>query len=120
MSESSLSGAIKIVKCMFCGNMLRYRIIVTTVIKKRVIYEYQNTKRNYIALLLPAVFLPGCGVIDWVKEKFGTTPKTNAGCFHCFSMREPGQVVNDGSEVLVTINGQPIISVKSLNVILKC
>lgn len=69
-------------------------------------------KYFYIALLLPVIMLPGCGFIDWIKNKFGketkgaeqvvdfSSPMTNISC-------------NDTSEILVTIKGKPAITVKT-------
>jgi parvulin-like peptidyl-prolyl cis-trans isomerase-like protein len=67
----------------------------------------------YIALLMPLVFLSGCGVVDWFKGKCGmgsgsSTPQEMVG-----SNPMTNIAVNDTSEVLVTINGRRVVTVDS-------
>jgi hypothetical protein len=49
-------------------------------------------------LLVPVVFLPGCGAWDWLKEKFGGSKS----CMSC-----------DSSAVLVSMKGKPVITMQS-------
>lgn len=73
--------------------------------------KIQQRNYFYLALLIPVVFLPGCGMIDWVKEKFGGAKKTEQPVAQATAMNCCG--TGDTSEVLVTIKGQPAITVKS-------
>lgn len=69
-------------------------------------------KHNAIAKNAPILImigslmvLPGCGMLDWIKDKLGSKPGS--------AQRDAGQ---DGSAVLVTINGQPLITKGMLEV----
>lgn len=59
-----------------------------------------------VGLLISCIILlPGCGFIDWLKDKFGGVrpiPTKHAG--------KGFDVVTDGSPALVTMEGQPIVS----------
>ena len=59
------------------------------------------------------VLLPNCGLVDWVKEKFGGGKKTE----EMGSMQITEQVakVDDGSAVLATIDGKPLITKNMLD-----
>ncbi len=67
------------------------------------------TKRasHRIALLMigSLLFLPSCGLIDWVKERFGWGKPTPAAPAPAMA-----GVVDDGSAILATIDGKPLIS----------
>lgn len=66
----------------------------------------QKRVSHGIALLMVGsiVLLPSCGLMDWLKEKFGggapTTPAPTSVAVR----------VDDGSPVLATIDGKPLIS----------
>lgn len=74
--------------------------------------QQRMRKHFYIALLLPVVMLPGCGVLDWVKNKFGGGSKGTEQVVD-FSSPMTNVSIDDHSEVLVTINGKPAITSKS-------
>lgn len=68
----------------------------------------QKRVSHGIAVLMigSVVLLPSCGLIDWVKEKFGgTTPTTTQE-----SMSVAVASVDDGSVILATIDGKPLIT----------
>jgi len=64
-------------------------------------------KNNGLSLLLlvaPALFLPGCAPLDWVKKQFGGAAK-----------KEMAETLSgDTSQVLVTIDGKPAVTVNKL------
>lgn len=66
-----------------------------------------------IAVLMigTVVLLPSCGLIDWVKEKFGGDKPTTQK-----SMDVAVASVDDGSAVLATIDGAPLITKNMLEV----
>ncbi len=66
-------------------------------------------KYFYVGLLIPALFLPGCGAWDWVKSKLGCSPAGRS----VMSSPMTNVAVDDTSEILVTINGKPAVTVKS-------
>ena len=58
-------------------------------------------------LILPILFLPGCKALDWIKEKLGmSTPQAT----YVDTEKKTINEVQDGSEVLVTVNDQPRIT----------
>ncbi len=50
------------------------------------------------------VLLPSCGLMDWLKEKFGGAPTTPAAPTNMAAR------VEDGSPILATMDGKPLIS----------
>lgn len=60
------------------------------------------------------VLLPNCGLIDWVKETFGGDSK--APTSQTESMNVAVASVNDGSAVLATMDGAPLITKNMLEV----
>lgn len=71
---------------------------VTLFVTKRTFMK-QMIKKNGIALIMISslVLLPGCGLLDWLKEKLGSKPGM-------------GQQGEQSGEVLVTIDGKPLIT----------
>lgn len=70
-------------------------------------------------VILPLMTLPGCGVIDWVKEQLGMVkPQTREmSDFGSMSMSEGAKTTNrvdDGSDILVTVKGSPAITMQML------
>lgn len=60
--------------------------------------------------LIPVLLLSGCTPIDWIKDKLNSgKPNTNA------SNSEDIAIVQDGSVVLATLQGKPIVTETSLN-----
>jgi hypothetical protein len=60
----------------------------------------KNQKKLALVLLIaPAIFLPGCGLVDWFK---GKTDKQEVA--------KPGN-----GDVLVSMNGKSVITVKDLD-----
>lgn len=59
-------------------------------------------------LLVPVVFLPGCGALDWVKDKLGMSKKSDA---------QQTQLAAGGSagDALVSMNGKTIITKTDLD-----
>ncbi len=84
-------------------------------------------KAAQVALLaLPIMMLPGCGALDWIKGKLGMSkPQTTSGISD-FGMSDDMDVngekktdnglggADDGSEVLVWIEGKPAITMQML------
>ncbi len=84
-------------------------------------------KAVHVALLaLPIMMLPGCGALNWIKEKLGMSkPQTTSGVSDFGVSKDmdmngekktgDGLVsADDDSEVLVTIEGKPAITAKML------
>ena len=79
-----------------------------------------------IALLaLPLMMLPGCAALDWIKDKLGmskpqTAEVSDYGMADDMGMNGEKKTSNglgsaaDGSEVLVTIDGKPLITMAIL------
>ncbi len=69
-------------------------------------------KRNGIVLLMASslVLLPSCALVDWIKEKFGGTSTTSGVSPAERAMAQATGSVTDGSMVLATINGKPLIT----------
>jgi len=64
------------------------------------------------------VFLSGCAPLDWVKDKFGgekspATPKVNSGAETIAGKVAPIQLKGRGDKVLVTLEGVPVMTIKS-------
>lgn len=66
-------------------------------------------KRNVYPIVVAGllVLLPGCRLVDWIKGKTGGTPTTDA--------TELAQTSGDGSAVLATIEGKPLITQQMLD-----
>lgn len=67
-------------------------------------------KQHGLSFLLVGslMILPSCGLFDWVKEKFGgTAPESMTSDTTETAM---AIVVQDGSPILATINGKPLIT----------
>lgn len=68
---------------------------------------HKKVSKNNISILMLSslLFLPSCGLIDWIKEKFGggtpAAPSTQP-------MGGPARA--DGSPILATIDGKPLIT----------
>jgi hypothetical protein len=74
----------------------------------------KRVSHGIVALMIGSVvLLPSCGLIDWVKEKFNGDSKAPAAQE---SMDVAGASVNDGSAVLATIEGAPLITKNMLEV----
>lgn len=60
--------------------------------------------------LVPVLLLSGCAPIDWIKDKLNSgKPNVNA------TTSEDITIVQDGSVVLATLQGKPIVTETSLN-----
>lgn len=68
----------------------------------------KHISRGITVLMIGSlVVLPSCGLVDWVKNTFGgksSTPQSSNG------MSVAVASVDDGSAVLVTMNGKPLIT----------
>jgi len=61
---------------------------------------------SFLLLLLPLAFLPGCGPLAWIKNKLnGTSQSSSSPAIH----------VDANDEVLFTLDGKPLITVKTLD-----
>jgi len=79
---------------------------------------------RFVLLALPIMMLPGCGVLDWIKEKLGMSKPQTMTDMPGFGVSDAnvngGKTGNglssagDGSEVLVTLGGKPVITEKIL------
>lgn len=81
-----------------------------------------QSRRNrffYVAGLLPLLTLSGCAPLDWVKDKMGgdapaadkkESKKNNGANSYATAVRK----TQDASEVLVTMAGEPIVTVDTL------
>lgn len=71
----------------------------------------RGMKKNAASALMISslMLLPSCGFIDWLKEKFG---RKSSGNGYATSV---GPVAQDGSAVLATIHGKPLITKKMLD-----
>ena len=74
--------------------------------------EIKTVKNNAVSLLVVSMLLvlPSCGLVDWVKDKFGggTTPTASSSAGMMEIATTPAGT--DGSAVLVTISGKPLIT----------
>ncbi len=83
---------------------------------------YQKTNQIFLSFsLLLVSLLPGCTVIDWLHDKFGsakpvTVQKENS---NSTSSENSIFVPEDGSKVLASMNGRPLVTEKSLALELK-
>ncbi len=79
--------------------------------------KVQKNLRNNVAYVLTIgmlMFLPGCRFVDWMKEKFGGSPAPTSeevGAAGMAAVSTPA----DGSAVLVTIAGKPLITQSMLD-----
>lgn len=73
--------------------------------------KIQHNRYFYVALLVPLTFLPGCGVSDWVKNKLGGSKQADQSVDFANPLCNISS--DDASEVLVTIKGQPAITINS-------
>jgi len=75
----------------------------------------QHKKFIKIALLVtPLALLPGCGAVDWIKEKLGGG-SADAGVAVKAESKEAGAAAEPMSgEVLATMNGKPVVTVSGL------
>ena len=72
-------------------------------------------KHGFTVLMIGSLMtLPGCAVFDWIKDKFGgVQPVTGTQESVSVPVREnvaPSMAVEDGSEVLVFLDGKPLIT----------
>ncbi len=69
-------------------------------------------KKNGIILLMVGslVLLPSCAFIDWIKEKFGGTPSTPDITQAENMAQRAATSATDGSMVLATMEGKPLIT----------
>lgn len=77
-------------------------------------------------LVLPIMMLPGCGALNWIKEKLGMSKPQTMTDVSEFGMSESMDMngekktgnglvsADDTSEVLVTMNGKPVLTEKML------
>ncbi len=65
----------------------------------------RNRVSSGIAVLMigSLIILPSCGFMDWMKETFG-------GGKSATTTQMPNASINDGSAILVTMDGKPLIS----------
>lgn len=69
----------------------------------------KRVSQGIAALMIGSVvLLPSCGLIDWVKETFGGGSKTPAP--QTEQMDVAISSVNDGSAILATMEGKPLIT----------
>lgn len=79
----------------------------------RIIERIQMNSKKYskngaiLAIASTLILLPNCGFIDWIKEKFGGGKKEDMGTMQ---MAPAAARLDDGSPVLVTIDGKPLIT----------
>lgn len=75
----------------------------------------KNIKRSaqYLAIVSMLILLPGCRFVDWLKEKFGGSPSSPTTEVVAAEVIIP---VSDGSAVLATIGGKPLITQMMLDV----
>jgi len=73
-----------------------------------------NMKRSagYLLIVGMLVLLPGCRFIDWMKEKFGGDSQAPTNSMVVAEIATPA---TDGSAVLVTIGGKPLITQNMLD-----
>ena len=67
-----------------------------------------HTSRSLLSstlLLSSLVFLPGCAQLEWLKDKLGLNKET-------YTSSATTEVASDGSQVLATSNGTPLLTAK--------
>ncbi len=77
----------------------------------------RTVKENGMALLMASalLLLPSCGLIDWVKDKFGGGSADGETTETMNVMAGVEAVAADGSPVLATISGKPLITKNMLD-----
>ncbi len=66
-----------------------------------------------VLVISSLLLLPSCGIVDWVKEKFGGGTTGDTGQMALQVPTTP--VATDGSPILATINGKPLITKNMLD-----
>lgn len=61
----------------------------------------------FVGMLALLVLLPGCGMFDWIKDKMGSNRQVAS------SSMDQG-IMSDGSQVVVSMDGQPLITQERL------
>lgn len=77
---------------------------------KQTLSAYNQVRTGLV--LIPMLLLSGCAPINWIKDKLNTNKqRTNEAT----GSVEDIKILNDGSTVLATMQGQPIVTETSLN-----